>query len=162
MVILNKHPVYHNQNGFAIVTVVFVLAFITLAGVMMIQTTNNELQISTNDQIYKSSFYAAEAAKAYVMINSDLYGSENIDGARETFPDPNDDPDDLLATQLLAANSSQSFNGTVEYLSPAEPPRGSGFQAGKYRAHRYLMTCNGLGPRGSKIQIEAGFYRIGF
>ena len=159
MVILNKHPVYHNQNGFAIVTVVFVLAFITLAGVMMIETTNNELQISTNDQIYKSSFYAAEAAKSYVMLNSDLYGSGNIEADNKaSFPD-NAQP---AVTQLLATNSSQSFNGTVEYLRSAEPPRGSGFQAGKYRAHRYRMLCNGHGPRGSQIVIEAGFYRIGF
>ncbi len=159
MGIINKHPVYHNQNGFAIVTVVFVLAFITLAGVMMIETTNNELQISTNDQIYKSSFYAAEAAKSYVMLNSDLYGSGNIDPT-----DPENFPDDIntTVTQLLATNSSQSFNGTVEYLSSAEPPRGSGFQSGKYRAHRYRMTCNGYGPRDSRIQIETGFYRIGF
>jgi hypothetical protein len=159
MVIINKHPVYHNQNGFAIVTVVFVLAFITLAGVMMIQTTNNELQISTNDQIYKISFYAAEAAKTYVMLNSDLYGSENIEaGTPASFPDTAQP----AVTQLVATNSSQSFNGTVEYQSSAEPPRGSGFQSGKYRAHRYQMLCNGWGPRDSKIVIDAGFYRIGF
>ena len=159
MGIINKHPVYRNQNGFAIVTVVFVLAFVTLAGVMMVQTTNNELQISTNDQIYKSSFYAAEAAKTYVMLNSDLYGSGNIEaGTPTSFPDVAQP----AVTQLLATNSSQSFNGTVEYLSSAEPPRGSGFQSGKYRAHRYQMTCNGYGPRGSQIVIETGFYRIGF
>ena len=159
MGITNKHPVYHNQNGFAIVTVVFVLAFITLAGGMMIQTSNNELQISTNDQIYKSSFYEAEAAKAYVMLNSDLYGSGNIEAATPaSFPNSADPAE----ARQVATNSSQSFNGTVEYLISAEPPRGSGFQAGKYRAHRYLMTCNGFGPRESRIQIEAGFYRIGF
>ena len=61
----SKHCKLHDQNGFAIITVIFVLALITLSGVMVIQTTNNELQISTNDQINKISFYAAEAGRTY-------------------------------------------------------------------------------------------------
>jgi hypothetical protein len=152
-------PVHHNQKGFALITVIFILAFITLAGVMVIRTTNNELQISTNGQIYRISFYAAEAARAYVAINTDLYGSGNIDAAvPENFPDSGDP----TAIRLLAADSSQSFNGEVEYLKSAVPPRGSGFQVGKYRAHQYRMVCSGYGPRNSQTQIEAGFYRIGF
>ncbi len=159
MGINNNQRVRHNQKGFAIITVEFILAFITLAGVMVIQTTNNELQISTNEQIYKISFYAAEAARTYVVLNTDLYDSGNIDAAAKvSFPD-NGNP---AAIRLLEADSSQSFNGEVEYMQSAVPPRGSGFQVGKYRAHRYRMVCSGYGPRNSRTQIEAGFYRIGF
>ena len=145
----------NNQNGIAIVTVILVLALITLAGVMVSKTTNTELQIATNDQLHKITFYAAEAAQAYVIRNPDLYSSANINNADPVnFPD-NSNP---LVTYTLDANSIESFNGEVRY----ENPRGIGFQAGKFRAHVYRMTCDGHGPRNSDTRIEVGFYRIGF
>jgi hypothetical protein len=149
----------NNQNGMAIVTVLFVLVLITLAGVMVSKTTTTELQIATSDQLYKIAFYAAEAAQSYVILNSDLYGSVNIDIA-----DPVNYPDDAnpSATQTLDADSIQSFNGEVGYENPMVVPRGSGFQVGKFKAHVYQMVCNGYGPRNSDTRIEVGFYRIGF
>ena len=155
---VNKQSTYDNQDGFAIITVIFVLALITISGVMIIQRTNNELEISTNDQINKISFYAAEAARTFVVFNNDLSNSKNMDPAIPlNFPD-----DDPAIVQLLAADSSQSFNGTVEYVDSTIPPRGTGYKAGKYQAHRYRMVCNGYGPRNSQTSIEAGFYVIRF
>ena len=149
----------NNQNGIAIVTVILILALITLAGVMVSRTTSTELQIATSDQLHKISFYAAEAAQAYVIRNPDLYGSANIDKA-----DPVNFPNDAVpsATQTLDAGSIQSFNGEVVYADPIVVPRGSGFQVGKFKAHVYQMTCDGHGPRNSDTRIEVGFYRIGF
>jgi hypothetical protein len=149
----------NNQNGIAIVSVLMVLALITIAGLMATRTSSTEVQISTSDQMYKISFYAAEAARAYVMYNADLYGSENIDPT-DWLNFPNDaDPN---AEQLLDAGSSQSYNGRVDYLNASSPPRGSGYQVGKFKAHVYQMACTGHGPRNSSTSIEAGFYRIGF
>ena len=149
----------NNQNGIAIVTVLLVLVLITLAGVMVSKTTTTELQIATSDQLYKIAFYAAEAAPSYVILNPDLYGSANIDPADSVnFPDDANP----AATQVLEAGSNQSFNGEVGYLNPMVPPRGSGFQVGKYKAHVYQMIANGHGPRNSDTTIEVGFYRIGF
>ncbi len=149
----------NNQNGIAIVTVLLVLVLITLAGVMVSKTTTTELQIATSDQLYKIAFYAAEAAPSYVIFNPDLYGSANIDLADSVnFPDDANP----AATQVLEAGSNQSFNGEVGYLNPMLPPRGSGFQVGKYKAHVYQMIANGHGPRNSDTTIEVGFYRIGF
>ena len=149
----------NNQNGIAIVTVLLVLILITLAGVMVSKTTTTELQIATSDQLYKIAFYAAEAAPSYVIFNPDLYGSANIDLADSVnFPDDTNP----AATQVLEAGSNQSFNGEVGYLNPMVPPRGSGFQVGKYKAHVYQMIGNGHGPRNSDTTIEIGFYRIGF
>jgi hypothetical protein len=149
----------NNQNGMAIISVVMVLALITIAGLMATRTATTEVQISTSDQIYKISFYAAEAARAYVIYNADLYGSLNIDPANP-LNFPNDA--DPTAEQPLDAGSDQSFNGQVDYLNASLPPRGSGYQAGKFKAHVYQMACNGHGPRNSSTAIEAGFYRIGF
>ena len=149
----------NNQNGIAIITVLMVLALITLAGVMVSRTTNTELQISTSDQLHKISFYAAEAAQAYVIRNANLYGSANIDTT-----DPVNFPDDSnhSVTFTVDADSIESFNGEVVYENPMGVPRGSGFQAGKFKAHVYQMTCVGYGPRNSDTTIEVGFYRIGF
>jgi hypothetical protein len=151
--------IYDNQEGIAIVTVLLVLALITITAVMASRTTTTELQISTNDQLYKISFYAAEAAQAYVILNPDLYGSANIDPA-----DPINFPDDAnpATTQIVDADSIQSFNGEVEYISSMAPPRGSGYQVSKFKAHIYQMTCNGHGPGNSETRVETGFYRIGF
>jgi len=150
---------FKNQKGFAIVVVLSVLALITLVGIMATRTTSTELQIATSDEIYKISFYAAEAARAYVLSNNNLYGSANINpGTPVGFPDDSDD----AVTQALKEGSIQYFNGDVEYLSASTPPRGTGFQVGKFKAHIYRMTCTGYGPRDSETTIEAGFYRIGF
>jgi len=148
----------HNQNGFAIVTVIFVLVLITLSGIMVIQTTNNELQISTIDQINKTSFYAAEAGRTYVIFNGNLHDSNNMEtGNPVSFPDA--DPEII---QPIDASSSQSFNGTVEYIGSAVAPRGLGYNAMQFQAYRYRMICNGYGPRNSQTRIEAGFFRIRF
>ena len=151
--------IFDNQNGTAIIIVLMILALITLAGVMATRTSTTELQISTSDQIYKISFYAAEAARGYVSLNSDLYSSANIEpGNPVSFPDAGDP----TVKQLLDADSNQSFNGQVEYLSSATPPRGTGFQVGKFKIHVYEMECTGHGPRDAETTIEAGFYQIGF
>lgn len=150
---------FDNQKGFAIVVVLSVLALITLVGIMATRTTSTELQIATSDEIYKISFYAAEAARAYVLNNNKLYGAANIDpGTPVGFPDDSDD----AVTQALKDGSSQYFNGNVEYLNSSTPPRATGYQVGKFKAHIYQMRCTGHGPRESETIIEAGFYRIGF
>ena len=62
----------NNQNGIAIIIVLMVLALITVAGLMATRTSTTELQISTSDKVHKISFYAAEAARAYVLLNYQL------------------------------------------------------------------------------------------
>ncbi len=149
----------NNQNGIAIIIVMMVLALITAAGVMATRTSTTEMQISTSDKIHKISFYAAEAARAYVLHNYDLYSSANIEpGNPISYPDSGDP----AAEQPLDAGSNQSYNGHVEYVDVSTVPRGSGFQAGKFKAHVYEMECTGYGPRDTESTVEAGFYRIGF
>ena len=146
-------------RGFAIVAVILTLALVTILATMGIKTSINEQRISTNDELYKMSFYAAEAARAHVVYNIDLYGSNNIQsGSPVSFSYNSADS----ATQTIVSASHQAYDGQVEYLSAMSPPRGSGYQVGKFKTHVYKMTCNGYGPRNAKAQIEAGFYRIGF
>ena len=146
-----------NQRGSMIAVVIMILALLTLFGTVAITTSNTELQTASSEQIYKLAFFAAETGLTYVEQNPDLYHEQNIiiDGSL-SFPDTTDD------TVKHNLGSLQSFNGTVGYLDSSTPPRGSGYEAGTYTAHNYRITSDGFGPRNSEIQVEAGFYRIGF
>lgn len=157
--IFSAAGICRDQKGIVTAVCLLVLLLVTILGVMSVRTSTDDLQITTNNQLYNKSFYAAEAAKAYVRNNSDLYGSQNITpGSPVNFPNSSDPP----TTYTIVSDAPESFNGEVEYLQSSVPPRGSGFQVGKFRAHIYRMTCQGHGPRDSVSRLEAGFYRIGF
>jgi len=146
-----------NQRGSMIAVVIMILALLTLIGTVAITTSNTELQTASSEQIFKLAFFSAETGITYVEQNPDLYHEQNITaGASLSFPDT---VDDTIKHNL---GSLQSFNGTVEYLDSSSPPRGSGYEVGTYTAHNYRIISDGFGPRNSAIQIEAGFYRIGF
>jgi hypothetical protein len=132
---------------------------ITIISVMSIRTSNSDNEISTNHHISGRAFYAAEAARAFVRYHPGLYGSDHI-----TLNTPVNFPNavDSTITASVISGGIEAFRGAVEYLSSSVVPRGSGFQAGKFRAHNYRMICEGHGPRDSITRIEAGFYRIGF
>ena len=146
-----------DERGFAIIVALIMLAIITVIGIAATRTSETETRIAANERLYNTAFYAAEAGTAFVAESPSFYGSNNITvGGALSFPN-NADP-----TETHALSSAQSFNGEVEYLGSSAPPRGSGYDAEKFKAHRYQMTCSGYGPSNSISQIEIGFYRIGF
>lgn len=146
-----------NEAGIVTGMMLFLLAIFTVLGVSAIVVSINEMQLASNDQFYKIAFYGAEAARGYVPRTTDLYGADNIiENQAITFPDKIDE----AVKQTIG--TGQEFNGEVMFNGSSLPPRGSGYEAGSFRAHKYQMTCNGYGPRNSESQIEAGFYRIGF
>ena len=155
-----------NEDGSAIVLALMVLVLLTVIGIAGSNSTRTEMKIASNDKFHKITFYAAETAAAYVKAMTELYGVDNITaGNPHWFPFDNSVP----YVQHLEADFSeytlytyQSFDGSVEYTGFTDPPRGSGYEAGKFRSHIYIMTCNGYGPRDSTKQVQAGFYRIGF
>lgn len=152
---LNKHV--KDQRGASIVFVLMILALLTILGTAAITTSNTELQTSSSEEIYKMAFFAAETGITYVRQNADLYHVNNTTEAESlSFPDTTDD------TVKYNLGSRQSFNGAVGYLDSSPVPRGSGYEAGTYTAHNYRIITDGFGPRNSQIQIEVGFYRIGF
>jgi len=139
---------------------VVVLMILSILTVIATAGTNNaitEQRSATNEQIHELSFYAADTGKAYVIEHVDLYHGDNItDGGSIAFPDK-DNP-----SVPFSMGSLESFKGDVAYMGSGATPRGSGFEVGKFSAHRYRITTTGLGPRNSKSKIETGFYRVGF
>ncbi|UCG99825.1 MAG: pilus assembly PilX N-terminal domain-containing protein [Deltaproteobacteria bacterium] len=147
----------NNENGLVIVFALLMLAIVTVIGIAATRTSETELRFAGKEKLHKLSFYAAEAARGYVPENPSLYGGDNITvGGSIYFPN-NADP-----SERYTLDSTQSFKGDVEYLGFSAPPRGSGYGAGKFKAHRYMSTGYGYGPSNDQSQIEAGFYRIGF
>ncbi len=147
----------NNEAGIVTGMMLFMLAIFTVLGVSAIMVSLTETRLASNDQFFKIAFYGAEAARGYVAPNTDLYGADNItEEGVLYFPDPND------ASERKTIGSYQEFNGEVMFNGSSAPPRGSGYEVGTFRAHKYQMTCNGYGPRDSQSHIEAGFYRIGF
>jgi Tfp pilus assembly protein PilX len=159
-----------NEDGSAIILVLMILVLLTVIGIGGSRSTRTEVQIASNEKFHKITFYAAEAARAYVAEKVLLYGPANTTpGVANThwFPVNYDPADDTTYVQVTAEpapftlNDTQSFTGDVEYLDTTDPPRGSGYEAGEFNAVNYQMTCNGFGPRNSQIQIQSVFYRIG-
>lgn len=146
-----------NEDGSVMVVALILLVLLTILGIASIQTSSTEVEIAANHNSYLLAFYSAEAARGYVEGATALYGDANITpGVPIKFPN-NADP-----SEKLVLNSLQAFNGEVEYSGGVNPPRGSGYAVGTFRAHKYGMVCTGYGPRNSQTTVDAGFYRIGF
>lgn len=146
-----------DENGYMIVVVIMILSVLSVIATAGTNNSITERRSATNEQIHQLSFYAADTGRTYVLKHSDLYHEDNITvGGSLAFPD-NDNP-----SAQFSIDSLESFNGSVEYLGSAPPPRGSGFEIGKFVSHRYLINSKGFGPQSSNSEIEAGFYRVGF
>ena len=147
----------NNENGYIMIVVLMVLSILTVIATAGTNNSITERHSATNEHIHELSFYAADTGRTYVMQHTDLYHEDNITvGESIAFPD-NDNSD-----VQFSIDSTESFKGEVEYLGSSIPPRGSGFEVGKFASHRYQITSTGIGPRNSTSEIEAGFYRVGF
>lgn len=143
-----------NEEGSVIVVALIIMVLLLIMGISATNMSSIELQIIRNTIIYKQTFYSAEAAREYVPPNTALYHGANITvGAGINYPGP--------GTGEKISIGSQSFNGNVKYIGATQPPRGSGDEAGKFKAHRYEITANGY-VNDAKCTVEAGFYRLGF
>jgi hypothetical protein len=163
---MKENSLLKDENGSVIVLAMVILIVLTLLGISATTTSNIEVQIAGNEARYKLAFYGAEAGRNYVVRTIGLYSSGNITkGAPHYFPN-NSSPyvadTDLPLPTAQAIDDSQSFNGSVEYDYSSNVPRGSGYAAGKFKAHRYILITNGYSLWNAESQIEVGFYRIGF
>jgi len=147
----------NNEDGYMMVVVLIILSILTVIATAGTNNAITEQRSASNEQIYELSFYAADTGRTYVAEHSALYHEENITvGESIAFPD-----DDNPAEQF-SMGPLESFKGEVEYLGSAHPPRGSGFEVGKFYSHRYQINSKGFASRSSKSEIEVGFYRVGF
>ena len=147
-----SHEFSDKEHGSVLVVALVVLVLLTIIGIAATQMSESELGMAGNWKAQRQAFYAAEAAGSYGARSPELYDNTNMaTGSPKDFSSP---------TGLLG--NKQSFEGTVEYLGNGDVPRGSGFETGQFKAHRYRMECIGHGPSGAKATVEIGFYRLGY
>ena len=145
-------PRVHKEEGSVLVVALVVLALLTILGMAASRLSETELGMAAGWKSQKQAFYAAEAAGSYAARSPGLYDQTNmVTGAPKVFSSP---------SGLLG--KGQSFTGSVEYLGHSDVPRGSGFEAGRFRAYRYKIQCVGQGPSGAKANVEIGCYRLGY
>ena len=113
---LSASEICRNQDGIVTAVCLMILLLVTILGVMSVRTSTDDLQITTNHQIYSKSFYAAEAAKAYVWNKPDLYGSLNITpGNPVDFPDSSDP---LTTTCIVSPEQTKRSTGRSSIFNP--------------------------------------------
>jgi hypothetical protein len=93
-----------NEEGSIMVIVLLIMAVLTILGISAIDTSNVEIQIASNERLYKDNFYKAEAAAiAAAQTLENMTPGQLGDISDETWinlPSVNITPDNL---QLASA-----------------------------------------------------------
>ena len=152
----------NNEKGSVLIPALMIMVLLTIMGFSIAATTTMGLKVAVNKKYHKMSFIAAESGLSCVMGNINLYGNDNSTvGAGEVFP-PSSSSFYEDSDGTFSINSDQAFKGSVTYIGSRMVPRGSGSEAGMFRAHDYRIESLGFGPAESKSTINSAFYRIGF
>ncbi len=147
-----------NENGSVLIPALMIMVLLTIMGFSIAATTTMGLKVAVNKKYHKTAFISAESALSYLIGNISLYGNDVItEDVQVAFPPTSDYP-----TGIYPLTDDQSFKGYVEYTGSRMVPRGSGSEAGWFRAHDYEVVCTGYGPMNSKSVISSAFYRIGY
>lgn len=146
-----------NQRGSVINVALLILLLLTVVGFAVSQTSTTDVKISGNYRAAQLAFYAAEAGRAFVESDSDLYGGSNVTaGTGVTFPVAGNDS----ITEDMGDN--QSFKGVVTYQYVSNAPRGMGYGVGEVFAHNYMIESTGYyAPRDAESKVASGVFRFG-
>lgn len=139
-------PMVKQERGSILIVTLMMLSILTLLGMAATQSSIFEISLSTAEKLYNEAFNSAETGLAVVIANSDILGDGNVDTA---------------ASQNLTVGN---FSAVVQYqgASSGASLRGSGYSAGKFRAHNYRITSTGIAARETQTQVMAEGYRVGF
>lgn len=134
----------HNERGVALILTMSMLVILTLLGVMVIDTTNTELGITTNYRVASSAFINAEMAMEYAAQKA-VSDRQNIaDLSTET----------VLVDTLPDLITLESRNEIIAYTDtmPTEMMKGTSTDA--YQSNIYTTsTDDGIGD-------DAPYYRV--
>ncbi len=109
-----------DQSGFVLVSVILVLAIISLAGIYAIRTASTEGEIVRNDQIYEERFYYSESAIIDTLVNytswlnddTNILTSPGTAGVHMDLP-ITDATNTTLATVSVDIRATQSVATTI-------------------------------------------------
>ena len=129
-----------NDKGSAILVALMILVLLTIIGMAATQNSNTELKITTNSQLYKMAFYAAESGwqdmAVWIVQNNPPETSSSRSGTIGS-----DTAYDVIAESLKAVYED-------------------GWEATDFLERPYTITSNGSAPRGAASQIVVGLDKI--
>jgi hypothetical protein len=134
-------PILANEKGSAIIVAVMILVLLTIIGMAATQNSNTELKITTNSQLYKMAFYAAESGWQDMAV----------------YIVQNNPPDNVLAGPTKTIAQDTGYQATAESLKAVYE---DGWEATDFLERPYTITSNGFAPRGAASQIVVGLDKI--
>ena len=138
----SKYMPGNHQDGLVTVAALFFLIVLTIMGTSAISTSNMEVQIATNDEIHKMTFYAADggadlgtelvelniacpngfasddlAIGDITVIDRDFWMQEDepVDGANNVVPYPSDTERDILIDDAAGNRTNLTIFGQTAY-----------------------------------------------
>jgi Tfp pilus assembly protein PilX len=133
-------PLVKNDKGSAILVALMILVLLTIIGMAATKTSNTELKITTNSQLYKMAFYAAESGWQELAVQ-----------IVQTNP-----PDSTVTLdRTIAPNTAYQVTGESK-----KAVYDDGWEATDFLERPYTITSNGSAPRGAASQIVVGLDKI--
>ncbi len=154
-----------NENGFALILVISVLAIMSLLGVMALNTATSETGISRNYRTSQIAFDSAQRAVEYAATNGNIYTSLGPASAAYDLDDNDGDGNDGDDTDEvnIKGGTNWGLEGTDNYvayqMSSGLPP-GSGSDPTYFAARYYIVNVTGGGPNNSLARVESQIGRI--
>ncbi len=154
-----------NENGFALILVISVLAIMSLLGVMALNTATSETGISRNYRTSQIAFDSAQRAVEYAATNGNIYTSLGPASAAYDLDDNDGDGNDGDDTDEvnIKGGTNWGLSGTdnfVEYQMSSGLPPGSGSDPTYFEARYYIVNVTGGGPNNSLARVESQIGRI--
>lgn len=142
----------NNQNGFVLVLTMVMLATLSILGVMVLNTTDTELSITSNSRINSNAFIATQLGVEYTKIKvsggyqdipEDRDRSPNADlTARTNYDLINDDSDIASLLPYGLELEATELNEIYHYLGP-ETKRKIASQSADNTTNTYMTTDKG-------------------
>lgn len=153
-----------NEQGFVLVTAMFLLIILTLFGVSMINTSVTEIKIAGNDKLHKQTFSLADGG---TEVGSNLL-EENI-ACPDGFTGFTGSPPQLRIRGVVITTSNFWINGTAPTSNnrpvpyPSDTQRHIHFPPNDAAPHTNLYFLgNSSLSTGMPIQMIAGYEGIGY
>lgn len=135
------NPILKNDNGSAILIALMILVLLTIIGMAATKNSNTELKITTNSQLYKMAFYAAESGWQEMAV---YIAAHNPPNGTLTWPEK------TIVPNTTYQVTSESLNATYD----------DGWEATDFLKRPYTITSDGHAPRGAASQIVVGLDKI--
>ena len=123
-----------NDNGSVLVLAILILVLLTIIGMSAVNTSNTELQITTNSQVHKMAFYAAETG--WQMQAQALLGATAVD---VNLDDLGADLSPLVRYDAVANHEGDDY--------------GDGWQTDIFIERDYVIRSTGTAPRNATSEV---------